>query len=144
MTHNQRSIGGLTAYLSCRCSKEALSFDRGYLRLKESNKIGMWRGSRNSQVWSNATCFNYADPTDGGVYGYLWNDSSGKQNACWALNVGYRDVNDENNFARVLRWESDYSDDTLASRAEYDDWTTLHLPPWRRPVILKSQSMTRS
>jgi hypothetical protein len=97
------------------------------------------------------------------VYGYLWNDSSGNQNRCWALNVGYTDVNavlaavaqasdfeiavddevvngilcfklawsgnrlwvDENNLARVLRWESDYSDGTLASRAEYDDWTTM-------------------
>ena len=150
MTRNQRSIGGLTAYLSCRCSKEAPSFDRGYLRLEESKMIGMWRGSRNSQVWSNPTCFNYADPSDNHRYGYLWNDSRGNQKTCWAINVGYLDVNaalaavaqasdseiafddevvngvacfklawlgnrlwvDENSSARVLRWESDYSDGT--------------------------------
>jgi hypothetical protein len=148
--------------MSCRCSKEALSFDRGFLRLKESKKFGIWRGSRNSQVWSNATCCNVADPIDNAMYGYLWNDSSGKQQTFWALKVGYLDVNaalaavaqasdfeiavdeevlngipcfqlswsghrlwvDENNFARVLRWESDYSDGTLA-RSEYDEWTTV-------------------
>jgi len=161
--NNLTKIDSLTANMSCTCSNDALSFTDGFLYLKGSEKIAIWRGASNSQVWCNDTCFNVADPIDGKTYGYLWNDTSNAQWLFWAVKIGYVDprvalgaatqatdlelatgtevVNDVtcyklsssgqrlwvgcDNSAHVIRWEYDYSDGSLACRADYAGWATV-------------------
>lgn len=88
---NLTAIGSLTADVSCTCSNDALSFADGALYVKGAEQTAMWRGADNSQVRSNGTYFNVADPRDNATFGFLWNDSSGNQWASWALTVGYSD-----------------------------------------------------